>query len=58
MLRKDRHLADVPGADVLVEIGHLVKCFRKIRHSADVPGADVLVEIARLEMLQKDASLG
>ena len=57
MRKKDPSLADVPRADVLVEIGRLVKCFIKIRHSADVPGADVLVD-SRWKMLQKDSSLG
>ena len=36
-------LADVPGADVLVETGHRRNVY-KTRHLADVPGADVLVE--------------
>ena len=44
MLEKDRHLGDVPGADVLVETGRLANASERLS-SADVPGADVLVRL-------------
>jgi hypothetical protein len=56
-----RHIADIPLANVLIEMRCSIKHPSHIRDTADIPLADVLVEISSIDLLgdlkDKDAEI-